>query len=107
MYIDKTCDQLKQNLSSGVDGLLRVLNNWLDDALRLQLFQGNSGHRTSYLQSVNQDGNRDVLEARDLLHDSVVLLLVQDNNVLGLVLDLTLVPLFLTLLTPFKFIFGG
>lgn len=72
-----------------------VVDNSLDKTLLLKESDGTSGEGTVDLHSVDEDGLRNKLVGGDLLEDSVVDGLVNDNGVVGLVLHLALAPLLL------------
>ena len=78
-----------------VDQLSAVVNNPLDLTLLLQVSYGNTRQRAVDFQSLDKDGLGDETEGGDLLQDTVVGRLVEDDGVLRLVLDLTLGPLLL------------
>jgi hypothetical protein len=65
-----------------------VVNHGLDEALTLEVLDGDTGERSVDLHAVNEDRLRDELEGGDLLHDAVESGLVADDGVVGLVLDL-------------------
>lgn len=71
------------------------MDNSLDKTLLLKESDGTSGEGTVDLHSVDEDGLRNKLVGGDLLEDSVVDGLVNDNGVVGLVLHLALAPLLL------------
>ena len=78
-----------------VDQLAAVVNNPLDLALLLQMPNGYPGQAPVDLQPLDEDGLADEAEGGDFLQDTVVRWLVEDDGVLGLVLDLALGPLLL------------
>jgi hypothetical protein len=72
-----------------------VVRDALELAVLLEVTDGDAGEGAADLESLDEDGLRHELECRDLLHDTVERRLVEDNGVLGLVLDLALGPLLL------------
>lgn len=76
-----------------------MLDDRLDDALLLKISKSNTGKGTTDFQTVNKDGNRDKLVSGSLLEDSVVKGLVNNDVVLGLILNLSLGPFLLGLLS--------
>lgn len=64
------------------------MNHGLDEALTLEVLDGDTGERSVDLHAVDEDRLRDELEGGDLLHDAVESGLVADDGVVGLVLDL-------------------
>ena len=78
-----------------VDELAAVVNDALDLTLLLQVPDCYPRQGAVDLQPLDEDGLADEAEGRDLLEDTVVGRLVEDNGVLRLVLDLALGPLLL------------
>ena len=78
-----------------VDQLVAVVHNPLDLPLLLQVPDGYPRKTPVDLQTLDEDALADEAEGRDLLEDTVVGRLVEDNGVLRLVLDLALGPLLL------------
>lgn len=79
----------------GVDELSVVVDNSLDKTLLLKESDGTSGEGTVDLHSVDEDRLRNKLVGGDLLDNSVIDSLVNDDGVVGLVLHLALAPLLL------------
>lgn len=75
-----------------VDLHLAVLNDGLDDALLLEVGQALAGQGAVDLETVDQDGNGHQAVGLDILVELVGGGLVEDDGVLGLVLDLSLGP---------------
>lgn len=71
------------------------MHNGLDKLLLLEVADGNAGERAVDLETLDEDALADELEGGDFLQDTVVGVLVEDDGVLGLVLDLSLGPLLL------------
>lgn len=69
--------------------------NGLDKLLPLEVADGNAGERAVDLETLDEDALADELEGGDFLQNTVVGGLVEDNGVLGLILDLSLGPLLL------------
>ena len=63
-----------------------------DDTLGSQLADSETGKGAADAETVNQDGGGDQLVGGDLLHELVVGGLVEDDGVVGLILNLTLGP---------------
>lgn len=82
-----------------VDAALAVSNDLLDDALLLQISQSSSCDRSVDLHSVDKDGDGDKAVWLDILVELVWGGLLEDNGVLGLVLDLTLAPVMKSVLS--------
>ena len=76
-----------------------VTRNRLDQTLRFKLTDGNTSQGTIQLETVNQDRLRNELVGRNFLEQTFVSGLVEDNQVVGLVLDLLSRPLLLGLLS--------
>jgi len=72
-----------------VDGQLRVTDNLLDLALSLEVLEGFPGERAVDLETVDEGGNGDQAVRLDILVELVGDVLVEDDSVLGLVLDYT------------------
>ena len=72
-----------------------MMHNPLNLTLLLQMPYRQSRKTTVYLQSFDQGGLRDHSESGYFLHDAVIRSLVESDNVLGLILDLSLGPLLL------------
>lgn len=85
--------------SHTVDLHLAVRGNGLDQALLLEIINASAGERTVDLHAVdeNSDGNETI--GLDILVELLRGGLVEDDSVLGLVLDLALGPLLLLLLS--------
>jgi hypothetical protein len=66
-----------------------VTDNLLDLAVCLEILEHFSCERSVDLQAVDEGGNGDEAVGLDILLDTVVLLLGENNVVLGLVLDYT------------------
>ena len=64
-----------------------MANNLLDCALLLEIGKGLAGERTVDLETVDEGGNSDEAVGLDILVKLVRGGLVEDNGVLGLVLD--------------------
>ena len=75
-----------------------MVNDALDLTLLLQVPDRYPRQGAVDLQPLDEDGLADEAEGRDLLQDTVVGGLVEDDGVLRLVLDLALGPLLLLLL---------
>lgn len=76
-----------------VDLHLAVCNHRLDDALLLEVGKALSGQRTVDLHSVDEGGDGDQTVRLNILVELLRGGLVEDDGVLGLVLDLALGPL--------------
>lgn len=76
-----------------------VTRNGLDQTLRFKFTDGNTSQRTVKLKTVNQDRLRDKLVGRNFLEQTFIGGLVENNQVVGLVLDLLSRPLLFGLLT--------
>jgi hypothetical protein len=76
-----------------------VARDSLDQTLSFELTDGNTSKRTVQLETINKDGLRDELVGGDFLEQTIVGRLIEDNQVVGLVLDLLGRPLLLGLLT--------
>ena len=70
-----------------VDGQLRVADDLLDLAVRLEVLEGFPGERTVDLETIDEGGNGDQAVRLDILVELVGDVLVEDDGVLGLVLD--------------------
>lgn len=81
-----------------VDLHLAMSDDRLDHALLLELLDGLASERAVDLHSVDQDGNGDEAVGLDILVQLLSGGLVEQDGVLGLVLDLALGPLLLLLL---------
>lgn len=78
-----------------VNELARVVHDALDQALLLQMSDGNACQASIDLQTLNENALADEAPCRSFLHDTVEGSLVTDDGVLCLVLDLSLRPLLL------------
>ena len=78
-----------------IDQLAAVVHDPLNLPLLLQVPDGYPRKTPVDLQTLDEDALADEAEGRDLLEDTVVGRLVEDNGVLRLVLDLALGPLLL------------
>lgn len=76
-----------------VDLHLAVSDDGLDHALLLEVGEALSGQRTVDLHSVDEGGDGDQAVGLDILVELLGSGLVEDDGVLGLVLDLALGPL--------------
>jgi hypothetical protein len=74
-----------------VDVQLRVSNDLLDLAVLLEISKRFACKRAVDLQAIDEGGNGNEAVGLDILLELVVGLLVEDDSVLGLVLDYTLV----------------
>ena len=74
-------------MSRTVDVQLRVADNLLDLAVLLEVVEGFPCERTVDLETIDEGGDGDQAVRLNILLEAVVLLLVEDNSVLGLVLD--------------------
>jgi hypothetical protein len=72
-----------------VDGQLRVTDNLLDLTLSLEVLEGFPGERAVDLETIDEGGNGDQAVRLDILVELVGDVLVEDDSVLGLVLDYT------------------
>ena len=72
-----------------------MVDNALDEALLLEVADGDTGQRAVDFETLDEDGLGDEAEGGDLLDDTVKGGLVEDDGVLGLVLDFALGPLLL------------
>lgn len=70
-----------------VDGQLRVADDLLDLAVGLEVLEGFPGERTVDLETIDEGGNGDQAVRLDILVELVGDVLVEDDGVLGLVLD--------------------
>lgn len=70
-----------------------------DETALLELLDGGTGKRAVDAHAVNKVGGGDEAGGGDLLHDLIEGGLVEDDGVVGLVLDLSLGPLLLGFLT--------
>lgn len=70
-----------------VDAQLGMSNNLPDGALLLEIVEGLSGERSIDLKTIDERGNGDEAVGLDVLVELVRGLLVEDDGVLGLVLD--------------------
>ena len=73
-----------------VDGQLRVTDNLLDLALSLEVLEGFPGERAVDLETIDEGGHGDQAVRLDILVELVGDVLVEDDSVLGLVLDYTI-----------------
>jgi len=64
-----------------------VRHNLLDHTLLLQIPHGLAGNGTVYLQTIDEDGNGDETVRLDILLELVCGGFVEDDSVVGLVLD--------------------
>lgn len=64
-----------------------MLNDGLDDTLLLEVGKGLAGERAVDLQTIDEDGNGDEAVRLNILLELLVGVLVEDDGVLGLVLD--------------------
>ena len=71
-----------------------MLNNGLDDALLLEVLDALPCQRAVDLHAVDEGGNGDETVGLDILVELLGGGLVEDDGVLGLVLDLALGPVF-------------
>src|SRR5882757_3367200 len=78
-----------------VNELARVVHDALDQALLLQMSNGNACQAPIDFQPLDENALADEAPCRSFLHDTVEGNLVTDDSVLGLVLDLSLRPLLL------------
>lgn len=76
-----------------VDELSGVVNNFLDEALLGQVSDDHSRQRSVDLQAFDKDGLGDESEGRDILEDTIVGRLVENDGVLCLILDFSFGPL--------------
>jgi hypothetical protein len=79
--------EIPPEVSRTVDVQLRVTDNLLDLAVGLEVVEGFPGERTVDLETIDEGGDGDQAVGLNILLEAVVLLLVEDNSVLGLVLD--------------------
>jgi hypothetical protein len=82
-----------------VDLHLAVSDNRLDDATLLEVGQGLASQGTVDLHAVDEGGDSDKAVGLDIFVEPLADGLVEDDGVLGLVLDLALRPLLLLLLS--------
>ena len=82
-----------------VDNLRVVTRDGLDQTLSFELTDGNTSQRTVQLETINQNRLGDELVGGDFLEQTIVGRLIEDNQVVGLILDLLGRPLLLGLLT--------
>lgn len=85
-------------MSPTVDLHLAMSDDRLDHALLLEVADALAGEGAVDLHSVDQDGNGDEAVGLNILVELVGDVLVEQDGVLGLVLDLALGPLLLLLL---------
>ena len=78
---------MKGNRRHTVDGALGVTNNLLDLAVLLKVGEGLAGERAVDLQTVDEGGDGDQTVGLNLFLKTVRGGLVEDDGVLGLVLD--------------------
>jgi hypothetical protein len=83
---------------AGVNLHLAVGNDGLDDAPLLEVSDALAGQRAVDLKTVDESGDGHKAVGLDILVELVRGVLVEDDSVLGLVLDLALRPLLLLLL---------
>lgn len=84
---------------TSVDDLSVVTRDGLNQTLSFELADSNTSQRTVQLETINQDRLGDELVGGDFLEQTIVGRLIEDNQVVGLVLDLLGRPLLLGLLT--------
>lgn len=82
-----------------VDLHLAVGDNGLDEALLLEVVEALAGQRSVDLHSVDENSDGDQTVRLDILVELLGGGLVEEDGVLGLVLDLALRPLLLLLLS--------
>ena len=82
-----------------VDLHLAVRDDGLDHALLLEVVEALAGQRAVDLHAVDESGDGDEAVGLDILVELLRGGLVEDDGVLGLVLDLALGPLLLLLLS--------
>ena len=82
-----------------VDNLRVVTRDGLDQTLSFELTDSNTSQRTVQLETINQNRLGDELVGGDFLEQTIVGRLIEDNQVVGLILDLLGRPLLLGLLT--------
>ena len=70
-----------------VDDALGVADDLLDLAVGLEVLEGFPGERTVDLETIDEGGNGDQAVRLDILVELVGDVLVEDDGVLGLVLD--------------------
>lgn len=70
-----------------VDVTRVVVDDLLDDTLLLQVGEGLPGERAVDLQAIDEDGDGDETVGLDILVELLRGLLVEDDGVVGLVLD--------------------
>ena len=70
-----------------VDAQLGVTDNLLDGTLLLEIGEGPAGERAVDLETIDEGGDSDQAVGLDILVELVRGLLVEDDSVLGLVLD--------------------
>ncbi len=78
-----------------VDQLVAVVHNSLDLTLLLQVPDSYPRQAPIDFETLDEDALADEAESWDFLQDTVIGRLVEDDSVLGLVLDLALGPLLL------------
>ena len=76
-----------------VDQLRGVVDDRFDLTILLQVADSNTGQASVDFQALNEDALADELEGGNLLDDALIQGLVEDDGVLGLILDLSLRPL--------------
>jgi hypothetical protein len=76
-----------------------VTRDRLDQTLGFEFADSDTSKGTIQLETINQDGLRDKLVSRNFLEQTVVGRLIEDNHVVGLILDLLGRPLLLGLLS--------
>jgi hypothetical protein len=82
-----------------VDNLSVVDGKGLDKALSSEFLKSDTGERAVQLETIDQDGLTDELVGRHFLEETFIGRLVQNDHVVGLVLDLLGGPLLLGLLS--------
>ena len=77
----------RSSVGRTVDGQLRVTDNLLDLAVGLEVVEGLACERTVDLETIDEGGDGDQAVRLDILVELVGDVLVEDDSVLGLVLD--------------------
>jgi hypothetical protein len=80
-------DQGETDKGRTVDVHLGVTNNLLDLSLLLEISEGLAGQAAVDLETVDEGGDGDETVGLDILVESLSGLLLEDDGVLGLVLD--------------------
>jgi len=88
-------DLLLNTGGAGVDPLGTVGGDGDNDTLGSQLADSEAGKGAADAETIDQDGGRNQLVGGDLLHELVVGGLVEDDGVVGLILNLSLGPFLL------------